>query len=313
MQTGSDETRPAAPSRLWLNLIHLHDNIYSTRNKQRFKQLVIRTSTIVFALHIMLIFLARTLPHPPLAIAQIGTNYLSAASTPFNIILFYEVITLIAALPASTTRGIANQYEIASLIFMRDTFGDLAAISQVSGAYVSFDKSQPLLVNLGAGIVMFLLVAIFRLVALQRIKPESTPARTAALARFTAQKKVIAIGLTSVLLLMAAYDLLLVVAQTSRSILAGDNYAIFHYAFFYADLFNVMIFTDVLVLILSLVVSGIYEMVFRNGAFVLSIILVRFSLTEKSPYGAPLALIAMVFGILTLLVFNLHSRIRPED
>lgn len=74
-----------------------------------------------------------------------------------------------------------------------------------------------------------------------------------------------------------------------------------------------MIFTDVLILILSLVVSGRYEMVFRNAAFVLSIILLRFSLTEDRPQGAALALFAMVFGILTLLVFNFHSRIRTDD
>ena len=74
-----------------------------------------------------------------------------------------------------------------------------------------------------------------------------------------------------------------------------------------------MIFTDVLILILSLVVSGRYEMVFRNAAFVLSIILLRFSLIEDRHYGAPLGLFAMVFGILTLLVFNFHSRIRTDD
>jgi hypothetical protein len=70
-----------------------------------------------------------------------------------------------------------------------------------------------------------------------------------------------------------------------------------------------MIFTDVLVLILSLVVSGRYEMVFRNAAFVVSIILIRLSLTEGYPYGAPLAIVAMLFGICTLLVFNYHVRV----
>ena len=77
-----------------------------------------------------------------------------------------------------------------------------------------------------------------------------------------------------------------------------------------SQLIPVMIFTDVLILILSLVVSGRYEMVFRNAAFLVSIILLRFSLTEVHPYGAPLALFAMAFGMLTLLVFNFHSRIR---
>jgi hypothetical protein len=70
-----------------------------------------------------------------------------------------------------------------------------------------------------------------------------------------------------------------------------------------------MIFTDVLILILSLVVSGLYELVFRNAAFVVSTILIRLSLTEGYPFGAPLALMAMVFGILTLLVFNRQMRL----
>ena len=73
-----------------------------------------------------------------------------------------------------------------------------------------------------------------------------------------------------------------------------------------------MIFTDVLILILSLVVSGQYENVFRNAAFVVSIILIRFALTAGYPYGAPLALLAMIFAILTLLVFNYHARLNDS-
>jgi hypothetical protein len=52
---------------------------------------------------------------------------------------------------------------------------------------------------------------------------------------------------------------------------------------------------------------------FRNAAFVLSTILLRFSLTEDHPHGAPLASLAMMFEILTLLLFNFHSRICAGD
>jgi len=61
--------------------------------------------------------------------------------------------------------------------------------------------------------------------------------------------------------------------------------------------------------ILSLAVSDRYELVFRNGAFVISTILIRFSLTVGRPSGALLALSGMAFGILTLLVYNYHTRI----
>jgi hypothetical protein len=54
-------------------------------------------------------------------------------------------------------------------------------------------------------------------------------------------------------------------------------------------------------------------MVFRNAAFVVSIILIRFALAEGYPYGAPLAVIAMVFGVLTLMVFNYHVRVREAQ
>ena len=73
-----------------------------------------------------------------------------------------------------------------------------------------------------------------------------------------------------------------------------------------------MIFTDVLILILSIIVSGHYESVFRSAAFVVSIVLIRFALTEGYPYGAPLAILAMVFGIMVQIVFNYHMRIHES-
>ena len=119
-------------------------------------------------------------------------------------------------------------------------------------------------------------------------------------------------GLAALLLAMAAYNLGVFAFAIYRALATGSG-AIEPATTFYNDLFTVMIFTDVLVLILSLVVSGQYENVFRNAAFVVSIILIRFSLTEGYPYGAPLAVMAMAFGILTLLVFNYHVRINGQQ
>jgi hypothetical protein len=47
-----------------------------------------------FAVHLVLVILSRRLSHPPLIISAVGRNYLSAISTPFSFILFYEVLTL---------------------------------------------------------------------------------------------------------------------------------------------------------------------------------------------------------------------------
>ncbi len=298
-------------ARLWLELIAAHDRVFTEEHKQALKHVVIRLSIAGFAVHILLILLARSMEHPPAVLAAAGTNYLDAISTPFNFILFYEVLTLIAALPASTTRSIANQFEIVSLIFTRNVFTDVAEASEAVKGHVFNRQMAPLLLDMWAGLAMFLLVAVFQYVAQRRPRPQGTPERSRRLERFITQKKVVAVGLSALLLAMAAYNVGLYVLRVGRT-LQLRHVVDMPVAHFYNDLFTVMIFTDVLVLILSLVVSGQYEMVFRNAAFVVSIILIRFSLAEEHPYGAVLAVLGMVFGILTLAVFNFHMRLQGE-
>lgn len=293
---------------VWTRLEAAHDLIFSGRNKTALKHLAINLSIAGFAIHLLLIFLARTLPHPPLAIAEAGQNYLAAISTPFNFILFYEVLTLIAALPASTTRSIASQFEIVSLIFIRDVFRDIAHAGDLTAGHRVTWQTLPLFVDMWSGFLMFLLVAIFQHVAQRRTGQSVTSLPTRETMRFIAQKKMVSAGLAILLMGMAAYNLGIFLVAVYRLVTTGQG-SIEAATMFYNDVFTVMIFTDVLVLILSLVVSGRYEMVFRNAAFVVSIILIRFALTEGYPYGAPLALIAMIFGILTLMVFNYHVRV----
>jgi hypothetical protein len=162
------------------------------------------------------------------------------------------------------------------------------------------------------GFLMFFLVGIFRHVALQHVRPSGTALPTRGAALFIAQKKVVAVALGSLLLGMAVYNIGLLAFAIRGTLLNGHG-TVESATTFYNDLFTVMIFTDVLILILSLVVSGVYELVFRNAAFVVSTILIRLSLSEGYPFGAPLALMAMVFGILTLLVFNFHMRLKEPS
>ena len=299
-------------SLLWQKLILAHDRIFADANKLALKHLVIRVSIAGFALHLALIFLARTLDHPPAILAELGTNYLTAISTPFNFILFYEVLTLIAALPASTTRSIANQFEIVSLIFIRDVFRDIATVGGFHGQHFT-RQALPLYLDMGAGLVMYFLVAVFQYIARRGVVPIDTEARHRGVQRFVAQKKVVAIGLAILLVAMAIYNLGIFGIHIERLLATGHNSPLEHMTTYYNDLFTVMIFTDVLILILSLNVSGRYEMVFRNAAFVVSVILLRFSLTEAAPFGAPLALLAKTFGVLTLLLFNFHMKIERDN
>jgi hypothetical protein len=248
-----------------------------------------------------MIFAARHMhPAPPL-IAAVGHNYLSAISTPFNFVLFYEVLIMISAIPKSTTQSIATQFEIVSLIFVRSFFQDLAETDLDPGSKATLGDLSPALQDVVAGITMFLLVTVFKHVA-RRGHPRE---HRHGLAQYVDRKKVVSLALTVLFFGLAAHSIwefVVELAHRSPDAFQGRTE-------FYADVFTVMIFTDVLILLLSLLVSDDYEMVFRNAAFVISTILIRFSLSGGHPLGAEIGVAGMVFGIVTVLIYNYHLKL----
>ena len=308
--SGSLKKRLSKEDEMWSRLGAIHDRLFSAQYKQWIKRFILRMSVFGFLLHLALIAVGRTLPQLSVLSTLFGDNYLVAISTPFNCILFYEVLTLIAVLPASNTRSIASQFEIVSLIFIRDVFRDFPhAVDLVTEHKISAAEI-PLFVDMWAGLAMYLLVAVFRHLARQRTEVSVTSLPSRHTMRFVDQKKTIAILLSLLLTAMAIYNLFLLGAASLRVLATGEGGTLVgHVTTYYNDLFTVMIFTDVLIVILSLAVSGHFEMVFRNAAYVVSVILLRFSLTQGYPLAAPLALGAMLFGIGALVIFNYHTHV----
>ena len=282
------------------------DRLYSEQHRRIVERWVVGASAAAFLAHLIHIFLARNWPNPPAIIAAAGGNYLSAIATPFSIILFYEVLTLIAALPESTTRSIANQFEIVSLIFVRSFFKDIASLD-LENLREPSKELAPEFVEVGAGLLMFLLVTVFQHAA-SKGRMRQRAELTEALAKFIQQKKALALALTAIFVSLAAFGLGEWALEVGREVHRGSLTTLVPPTAFYSDVFTVMIFTDVLILILSLLVSDSYELVFRNAAFVISTILIRFSLTAMQPYGAGLGVIGMLFGIATILIYNYNTR-----
>lgn len=281
-------------------LATLYDRLYCEPNKHALERIVVWLSVAGFLAHLAHIALARSMAHPPPIVAAAGQNYLSAIYTPFSFILFYEVLILIAAIPQSTTQSIATQFEIVSLIFIRGFFKEIAKIDFDA---LHIKEILPALTGAAAGLGMFLLVAIFQRLATRRRSAEMTPQ----LARFIERKKAISLVLTFVFLAMGAYAVFDFFREGAAIIERGSGSLLASKPAFYTDMFTVMIFTDVLILILSLMVSDRYELVFRNAAFVISTILIRFSLTAEEPYGAAIGLAGMAFGIVTLAIYNYNA------
>jgi hypothetical protein len=117
----------------------------------------VKISIAGLSLHLGLIFFSHCLSQPPLLVAVVGNSYLAAISTPFSFILFYEVLTLLAVIPTSTTRSTANQCEIVSLIFLRDVFKDIAKENEPACIHGYIHAALPMPFDMSTVLLMLVL------------------------------------------------------------------------------------------------------------------------------------------------------------
>ena len=106
-------------------------------------------------------------------------------------------------------------------------------------------EAWPVFLNLSAGLLMFLLVTVFLHAARRRADDDRPESELWELVKFISRKKAIALGLTA-LLLGAAVQRVIEFARDSAARVNLNS-------FFYTDVFTAMIFTDVLIVILSLI------------------------------------------------------------
>lgn len=285
-------------------LARIFDSLSTSENTDRFGRVIIWIAILGLGFHLLLIWLSRTLEVPPEFLKQISTNFLSALYTPFSFILFYEVFLLVVSIPESITGSIARQYEIISLIILRDVFKDISAFENMSVNDETIKTFYDILLDMGGGLGMFLLVGIFYHIrkTLPKITPEELPQMI--LDRFIIHKKVVACLLALTLFFLTFSNLWMWLSEVYQIIFFAAAPEIDIKRIFYVDLFTVMIFTDVLILLLSMLYSDNYPLVLRNAGFVVSTILIRFSLTISKPYNVELGLIAMVFGVLVLGIYS---------
>jgi hypothetical protein len=283
----------------------LYDRVFDERNIRVFERWVIYFALAGFLIHLLLIFLVRHASFFAEMLHEMPTNYLKAIYTPFSIILFYEVLTLVVILPKSISIFIGKQFEIITLIAIRSFFHDIAEYDLDKSDIYTFGFLQNIGIDLvGALLMFFLTILYYRIFALTR-KAQVNPSlkRT----RFIDIKKATAFALSVLLLVLSVISLsgwlsLLYHASTAGGHLPDPNVV------FYKDFFSVMIFVDVFLLILSFMYSGTYDVIFRNAGFVISTVLVRIALTAEKPFNIYFAVTAMLFGVVLMALFLFYNQ-----
>ncbi|MDP4913002.1 MAG: hypothetical protein NWQ18_03535, partial [Saprospiraceae bacterium] len=226
-------------------------------------------------------------------------SYIAAIYTPFSILLFYEVFLLVIIIPNSTSAFVGKQFEIISLITLRSFFHDIADVDP----FAQIEYNNPLFLkiglDLGAALIMFGLTISYYFFYHSTSSTETSFEKE----RFIQVKKMVAFSMMILLLGMSLFSIVHWFNEVFKLLSAGVKTP-HPDTFFYADFFNVMIFADVFLLIFSLLYKASFELLFRNACFIITTILLRYSLHTEKPVAYLIILTAFIFSIAAQILFQ---------
>lgn len=278
--------------------------------KEKVEVLTVYLSFFFFLSHLLLIALRNFFPELTL-LQPLSANYLSALYTPFSIILVYEVYLLILALPLSFTNSVRKQYEIISLIIIRNVFKDISMFDDFAQLAEQTEVITRIASDLGSGLLLFFLVGVFHQVSLKRKKFSFLTDEQ--IRRFVYLKERVALLLLIIfigLTLFSVYDFM---AEAYGLIVYGETFTIDLGVIFFVEFYTIMIFSDVFIFIASFMFSQTYSRLLRNAGFVCSTIILRISLSVESELSGWIAAVAAVTGILSQLIYIYFSYLEDDE
>ncbi|RZS98593.1 hypothetical protein [Cecembia calidifontis] len=235
-----------------------------------------------------------------LDIYQISTGYSAffAIELAFNVLLIFEVLGLIFLIPKSVADAVGKQFEIISLVLLRDAFKEFGHyLGEVNWELEFLMELLPIISDAFGAILIFLITGLFyRAQKHVRITGSYEEQQ-----RFIGIKKLISIYLTLSFIGLGIYDLFS----------AYQNHQfIYSIKLFY----TLLIFTDVFILLFSLRYTTKYYNLFRYSSFALATIFLRLTLSAPAYYNVLLAVIAglMVLGV-TFIYNKLLSQQKISD
>lgn len=224
----------------------------------------------------------------PLSLAEmIPSNHFYAVQMAFSVILFLEVISLIFVLPCSFSKALGKQFEILSLILIRNAFKELSYFPEPITFAGNEEQILHILSNGFGALMIFALLGVYYKVQ-QRSADET---QSVDLFGFVAAKKAIS------LLLLICFATMGALSGYEK--LTGGGPSDFFHGFY-----TLLIITDILIVLIAQCFHPSSFLVFRNSGYALSTMIIRLALVAPVYYNVALGGVAIGFAISLTLVTN---------
>jgi len=271
---------------------YLFDPIHHYWEHERMHRKISVLLVLFFLFSLLAIELNRLGILPAGLSAVVPGNHFWAIQAAFTVVLVLEIISLIFTLPCSFSQSVGKQFEILSLILMRNAFKELSTLPEPITFTGNEDAILRILSDGFGALLLFALLGVYYLVQPQHGEEGG---KHADLFSFVAAKKGIALILLGIFLYMGADTIL----QT----LAGREHPDFFYGFY-----TLLIITDILVVLIAQCFQPSFYSVFRNSGFALSTLIIRLALAAPPYYNVLLGAAAAAFAIsMTLVSSKLFS------
>ena len=226
--------------------------------------------------------------------SELVKSPLSTLYTPFSILLVYEVYQLIRTIPDSFSSSVGKQYEIATLLVVRDILKRLSEVENSEGWNISSDLGF-LLVECAA-----FLVLLYTSLTYFRISSSSEKSEQMAdnVAIFVEAKRGIANAMLLIFLATAAYSFYTWVDSVQ------DGGGSVSRVIFFLDFFTFLILADILILLISYWFYTDFGNLARNTGFVLSTVIIRVAISSEGISSMILFTLSGLLGIAILRMFT---------
>lgn len=272
-------------NRLFDRITYIFDPLHAFYEQEKLYRKISIALVFLFVCSLAVIELNRLGLLPGHLATILPKNHFFAVHAAFTVILVLEVISLIFVLPCSFSRSLGKQFEILSLILIRNAFKELSYFAEPLAYEGNVDKILHILANGFGALMIFALLGVYYKIQ----KRSDEDSRHIDLYGFVASKKAISLLLLVSFAVMGGYSLY----QT----LLGIEHPDFLHGFY-----TQLIITDVLIVLVSQCFHPSARMIFRNSGYALATLMIRIALVAPVYYNVLLGAAAMAFAILLALV-----------
>ena len=283
-----------------MNSQRIHEFFLGQNTDAFLRRVAINFAILVFLLHLLFCVLYDLSFIESSDLDSFIDSYLDALYTPFSIILAYEVYELIRAIPESFSNSIGKQFEVVTLLVVRDIFKNLADIGDADNVSIDADVAF-IAMEAVAFVILFGTALYFRHQTSVAKKPSQQDESVRA---FVQQKKHLACGLAVVYIFVALYSF----TTWLTGVVDGDTGL--SRTVFFSDFFTWLIVSDIVILLASYRHITDFPQLARNTGFILSTVIIRVGIGIPGYTGAALFILSAALAACVLRL-SLHDN--PTD